>query len=104
MWWILIAYPLAFAACIYTGYQCRIRIRHRFKSLGAAIACGGAFGLVSSAMLLLWASYDYFMDELLRLGSSARMVAIGGMLAACLSAAGWKERGNVERRRMNRPH
>src|SRR5688572_25437140 len=96
--WSLIAFPLAFAAYVYVGYQSRLRVRGRLKSLSVAIGSGAALGLAATVVMQLVQSYEYFMAELLTAGTSVRLSAVGALIGAWLAAAGWKARGDVERR------
>ena len=103
MWWSLLTYPLMFAACIYVGYRSRMAVRSRLTSLVIAAGLGAVLGLAARVAMDLVQSYDYHMSELLTEGIGLRQITFGAALGAWLSAGGWKARGDVERRQMNRP-
>ena len=97
MLWILLVYPLMFAACLYTGHR-RVRANGGAESLICRGRVGGPLCLAACVTMDLVVDYDYFMPVLMACGITLRHAVPGVMHTASLSAPRWKSLGDVERR------
>lgn len=95
---VLLVYPILLLAFAALGYYWRLRSGRGFKSFATATLLGGIAGLTASVMMALISSYDYFLRELLAVGIPVKQIVFGAIPGACVSAGGWKSRGEVERR------